>query len=298
MTLLKTASLALSLAGFTLTGGVAFADIPSITITVTPTLAPNAYGSPSWAAWEANSITALENGLSSYGDPTLPTYYQAQSMVNATQTVVTDFPSWMGQAISDPNSPFANEYGNRMTFGLTILGNGQTFSISQLGFNAVSNDAGNALGFGYAPGPVTGYDYTPNYVGVIYGIDGAAATNEYTYVTCSTAYDVTCAYSDSQLVNALYSRGSGNSFAALCNGPCTAADGQDQINATAEYMNDTNLTQFTGTYYLMDGQDTIASGSGTFNIATPEPSTWLLMLGAIPVIVGGARRRRTPRANA
>jgi len=38
-----------------------------ITIEVIPTLAPNAFGSPNFAAWEANTTAALDNGFSTFG---------------------------------------------------------------------------------------------------------------------------------------------------------------------------------------------------------------------------------------
>jgi hypothetical protein len=249
--------------GIFLLCGVSYAEI---TVTVTPTLAPNAYGSPSWDTWEQNSITALETGVFSYGDPTQPSYYQAQSLVSAEETIVTGYPSWLG--LADPGtvfgSAFAGEYGNRLTFGLTILGNGQQFSISQLGFNGVSNDAGNMLGFSFG-----GYDYSPNYVGVVFGTGGAPNT----YITSSG--------DPTQLVDAVYSRGSGNSLEADCT-VCNTADDQSQLDQTAASMQEANLTELTGTYYLTpDGvqADAIATGSGTFEIAeAPEPSTWLLMM--------------------
>ncbi len=251
----------------------------SITITVVPTLAPNMDGSPNWDAWVANSLTALENNESSAGTPGTPSYYQAVTgPVADSQTIVTDFSSWMGQA--DPAAPYDGEYGNRLTFGLAILGNGTQFSISQLGFDASSNDPNDVLGFGgvaddYGPG---GYDYSSDYVGVIFGTDG----NPNTYVTGGP---------DTQLVDALFSRGSGNSMPAYCAG-CDQADEQAAIDAAAELI--APVSQFTGTYYLSNNADesgTFASGSGTFDLVTPEPAAWLMMLGG-GAVVGWMRRRK------
>lgn len=118
-------------------------------------------------------------------------------MVTGEEGIVTSFPSWLGTA--DPGtafaSAFAGELGNRMHCGVTILGNGQQFSISESGFTASSNDAGNQLGFGYA----NGYGYSGSYVGVVYGTNG----NPDQYITSGDS---------SQLVDAIYGRGSGNSF--------------------------------------------------------------------------------------
>jgi hypothetical protein len=276
------------LASLLCTPGVFASDI---TITVVPTLAPNAYGSPNWTTWVANSLTALESGSPAAGDPGTPGYYQALTVpVDASETIVTGFNSWLGQA--EPAAPFAGEYGNRLTFGLAILGNGEQFSISQLGFDASSNDAGDVLGFGgldpdgiaadgYGPG---GYDYSSAYVGVIFGTGG----NPNTYITGG---------SDSQLVDAIYSRGSGNSVPVDCSG-CDQADEQAAIAAGVATM--AGVTEFTGTYYLSnnsDGSDPFATGSGTFDITgtTPEPGTWLLLLAGLPAVALLRRRRIAQR---
>lgn len=248
---------------------LSFATLPAqadIVIDVVPWLAPNAYGSPSWAQAEANAVQGMMNGGVATGSG--PSAFTPQSNVTTAQGVVTGFPSWMGQV--NPGAVFgpayAGEYGNRMTFALAIYGNGQQFSISQLSFNAVSSDPGNGLGFGYAGG----YSYGSGYVGVINGPGGP------TYVTGG---------SDTQLVDELFARGSGNSYPAYCSS-CTLAEQQAAIDAVAAYPG-YNYT-FTGTYTLGD-----VSGSGTFNIsAVPEPSTWAMMiLGFFGLGFMGYRRR-------
>jgi len=243
-----------------------------VTVEVLPALAPNAFGSPSWTGWEANALSALESGASSAGTPGTPTFYQPLSgSVDASATIVTGFYSWLG--VADPAAPFDQESGNRMTFGLAIEGNGTQFSISELGFDAIGNDSGDLLGQGfggvgngYGPG---GYDYSANYVGVIFGKGG----NPDTYITSGP---------DTQLVDALFSRGSGNSQAAYCAG-CSTADEQAAIAAAVAGMG--GMTQFTGTYYLSangDESGTFASGSGTFYLSgTPEPSTFVLLLAGV-----------------
>jgi hypothetical protein len=238
------------------------------TITVTPALAPNAFGSPSYAGWVDNAISALRTGATSAGTSGTPTYYQAQNVVDGRQTIVTGFPSWLGQA--DPGTvfgpAFANELGNRMHFGLYINGNGTQFSISQLSFSASSNDPANLLGFGFNQGD---YDYNAGYVGILKGSDGMLGTADDVYITSGA---------NTQLVDALVGRGSGNSQDAYCSG-CSIADQQAAIDEGFAKLQ--GITEFTGTYTL--GND---SGSGTFEITgtTPEPSTWLLMFSAIPAI--------------
>jgi hypothetical protein len=256
-----------------------------VQITVTPTLAPNAYGSPSWTTWQANAINALYTGQSSMGAAGTPTFYQAQSNVTAQQGIVTTFPSWMGKA--DPGAAygaaFAAESGNRYTFGVTVIGtDGTQFSISELGFDAVSNDAADILGFGYAPGPVTGFDYGTSYEGVLYGADGKLGGSDDTFITSGA---------DTQLVDAIIGRGAGNSLPANCPG-CTNAQQQQAIADTANHP---DLTQFTGTYYLDSARG--VSGSGTFNIAAgvPEPSAWAMLLMGFAAIGSAARASRRER---
>lgn len=250
------------------------------TITVVPSVAPNAFGSPSYAAYVANAVGALHDGDATRGDPNLPSYYAAQSVVNANEVIVTGFPSWKGQA--DPGAvfgpAFANELGNRMLFGLVIDGDGSQFSISGLSFSAFSTDPFNGLGFAFGAG---GYNYSNDYVGVLKGDDGLLFTNDDTFVTGGP---------NNTLVDGLVGRGSGNSFAAYCPG-CSVAQQQAEIDSTAAYLTET--TYFTGTYSLGD-----ARGSGTFTITVPEPSTWALLIGGFGFVGAAIRRRRTAGATA
>lgn len=224
------------------------------TIQVTPWLAPNAYGSPDWPTAEANAVQAMYQGVSSYGTPGTPGYFEAQSYVTAAEAIVTGFNSWRGQV--DPGivfgALFGPQYGSRMTFGLAAYGNGDKISISGLGFSATSTDPFNALGFAYGPGS---YNYGTGYIGVLYGADGVLGGGDDTFITSG---------SSDQKVDAIFGRGSGNSFAAYCAG-CSLADQQAAIDAVAAYLG-TDF-EFEGTYTLDGG-----SGSGTFHIAAvPEP---------------------------
>lgn len=248
------------------------------TITVVTSLAPNVYGSPNWGTYQANAMTALDLGLSSYGAPGTPGYYQTTTNVRADQAIVTGFPSWMGQV--DPGtvfgSQYANEYGNRMHFGVRIDGNGQQISIDQLSFSASSSDAGDLLGFGYGAGS---YGYSSAYEGVLAGADGVLWTADDVFITGGPS---------NQLVDGIIGRGSGNSDAAYCSG-CTLAQQQAALDTEARYF--TSPTTFVGTYSL--GAD---SGSGTFNISpVPEPRTWVMMLLGV-FGLGALLRRRRPAA--
>jgi hypothetical protein len=256
----------------------------ALTITVTPTLAPNVFGSSSFAPWAANAFTALYNGQTSAGAPGTPSYFQAQTNVQAKDLVVTNFSAWMGQA--EPGGAFAGESGNRGHFALSILGDGQQFSISQLSFSATSTDPGDLLGLGFAF-PTGDYDYTANYVGVLAGDDGVVGTGDDTFITSGL---------NTQLVDALFSRGSGNSLEGLCTAPCTPAQEQAAIDAAAVTLG-TQSFQYTGTYQLHgEGDAILAEGSGTFNVGIPEPSTWALSIVGLGFVGGALRRRRATPA--
>src|ERR1039458_10495284 len=74
----------------------------------------------------------------------LPNYTQTTNFT-ADQTIVTGFPSWMGQA--DPGSVFgaayANELGNRMHFGFDMVATGgETFSANNVSFSSTSSPGG------------------------------------------------------------------------------------------------------------------------------------------------------------
>lgn len=248
-------------------------------IVVTPSIAPNAFGSPSYAQYVTNAVGALYAGQSSAGDPSLPSYYSAQSNVTTAQVIVTGFPSWMGQA--DPGTvfgpAFANELGNRMLFGLSINGNGTQFALANLSFSANSTDPFDGLGFSFSAGS---YNYSASYEGVLKGDDGLLGTGDDVFITSGP---------NTQLVDALYGRGSGNSFAAYCDS-CTIAQQQAAIDDVASYPG--SDFKFTGTYTL--GADT---GSGTFNIsAVPEPATWAMFLLGFGAI--GFAMRRKPASSA
>ena len=130
-----------TLVGALLPTSIAHAE--GINITVTPWLAPNAYGSPSYTDAIHNAVYAEQHGLTSYGNGG-PTQFIAQSNITASQGVVTQYASWMG--VADPSGAYANELGNRMAFALAINGNGTQFSISQLSFQTY--DPSSAPGTG------------------------------------------------------------------------------------------------------------------------------------------------------
>lgn len=254
---MKLKSVALASALLAVLSTAAKADI---VINVVPWLAPNGFSSAWFAGAEANAVAGMMNGGIATGSG--PAAFVPNSNITAAQGIVTGFPSWMGKV--DPGNVFgpdyALEHGTRMHFAVSIVGSdGTKFSISNMALNAYSTDASNALKFGYAAGE---YDYGTGYVGVLYGADGQLGGSDDTWIKSGP---------NTQLVDAIFGRGSGNSFPAYCVG-CSLADQQAEIDALAAYPG--TPFKFVGTYSI-DG----VSGSGTFNITpVPEPGTWAMML--------------------
>lgn len=236
---------------------------PAISITVTPSLAPNAFGSPNWPGYVSNAVTALYNGFSAFGSASSPDYYSAVTgPINVKDNIVTGFNSWRGDANpgGDYGAAFAGEYGNRLHFGVVIEGHGVQFSISEMSFDSHSSDAGDGLGFGFAAGS---YGYSNDYVGVIHGPSGD------TFITSGP---------NTQLVDEIVGRGSGNAYAVYSTDP--GATNQEKIDLAASAI---GPYSYTGTYAI-EG----VTGSATVN-AVPEPfSMAALGFGALAVL----RKRR------
>jgi MYXO-CTERM domain-containing protein len=252
---------------------ITFAD-STLTIQVTPSLAPNAYGSPSWAGYRVNALYALENGLSNIGSG--PTGYSAvTSPIDPRAGIVTGFNSWLGNAdpVSTYGPDYANEYGNRMHFGLHIIGNGVRFSIDNLAFEGESFGDGNGLGWGWGPGNDPLDVYSASRVGIDYGADGLKGTLD------DIIYDN--GESASNLVDEFVYVGAGNSYPVYTSDLGTT--NQDKIDLMAA---STPWTRFVGTYTLnVDGRQFAASGEFS---TVPGPAA------ALPFLLGllAARRRR------
>jgi len=247
----------------------------AITIDVTPSSAPNGNGSPSFSGYAANAIYALENGLTSYGDPSSPSYYtQAPAVMSVLNNIVTGFSSWNG--VANPTGAYASELGNRLHFGLDVRGNGTEISIDQLSFSMASTD-GNTLGHSYSLGS---YGYNSQYVGWDYGADGIRGTADDIFITSGAA---------SQQVDEIVSRGSGNAWAVYVDDyPGTLQDG---INQAAADLGSSPI-DFTGTYTLGGAQ---GSATVTFE-PVPEPTTagcFLLGLGALVCFQRFTQNRRS-----
>jgi hypothetical protein len=254
----------------------------AVTITVDATMAPNAYGSPSWNAWIANGFYAVENGLSSYG-PAGPTQFNVTtSPLPVAANFVTGFPSWMGQA--DPAAPYNNELGTRASFVGVINGNGSLINMNNFGITLNSTDAGNALGVGcnwpnnsILPGDWTYDQYD---IGLIFN-NGRNISGGYTIVNSGDP---------GQLVNEIISIGAGNAYAGYVGdipGDPTATD-QQVINYDLASVQGYD---FTGAFAYG-----AATGSATFDFsAVPEPTT--MIAGALLLLPFGASTLRGLRRN-
>jgi hypothetical protein len=278
---MKTAAIlrALTMIGLVASASSLSAQTPDITIITEAAMAPNAFGSPSYAAWSANGIFAVENDLTSYGSG--PAQFSVDNIVlPIADNIVTGYPSWMGQA--DPSGAYAGEYGNRASFVTVINGNGSLINIANMGFVGASSDSGNALGFAFPAGSWSGYDAGD--IGIIFD-NGVNTLGGYTTVT-----------SGDQNVNEIISIGAGNAYASY-----TFAEGGDDPNPLATDQQILNydagqIAAYTGGGYDFTGTFTYgsASGAATAVFAPDVFSTWALLGGSFAALAG--LRRRLNRA--
>jgi hypothetical protein len=243
------------------------------TIQVIPSIAPNAFGSPSWNQYQQNAADAIGAGSVVFGSGAA----QYVALPNGTQlnvkdVVVTGFESWRG--VAAPNTPqYSGEYGNRMHFGVKIDGQGSQVSISQLSFTGSSTDPNNSLGFTFNQGD---YNYGIGWVGHLKGADNTLWTSDDVLINSGA---------NTQLVDGIAGRGSGNSLDIYATDP--GATNQAKIDNVFNVwgIQPNSEFAFTGTYTL--GADT---GSASFDLV-PEPAS----LGLIS-LVGAVLLRRQRRS--
>lgn len=243
---------------------------------VVPSIGPNAQFSPNGPAYNVNSVTGLYQGSNTFGTPGTPGYYEGlpnDAMLPNTQNVVTDFPSWLGNA--DPAATFgpayANELGNRLYFGFGIIrapGDAQ-FSIADVSFLADSNVPEITTSV-----PAGGYVYNERTWGVLFGPNGVLGGGDDTIISSGP---------NTQLVDALFGRGTGLALAVLTSSP--GATNQDRLDifgfSTPNY--------FTRGTYSLGG---FSGGGRTFFFAVPEPGTVIGGVAAGLLLVGNIWRRR------
>ena len=265
--MLKLATLSLSAA---LLSGLAGAQ----TFTISAGFAPNAFGSPSYAGWQDNFIQAIQTGADAAGDQSLPTGYQnvVGGTFDARLNVATGFPSWKGQA--NPTGAFANELGNRFTFGANIVSAAQTFTLSQLSDGTESSIADDQ-GFDNDLLSYAGTTFGQYRIGTFYGADGVKGTAD------DVVYDASNPGTDATLINeiSLISFGVANDTSGA---PANATD-QEKIDfAGREYGNYT----LNGIYRLDLGGNTGTVQSGGVKLqAVPEPASMAALgFGALALL--------------
>ena len=253
--------------------GSAQADL---TFTVRPSSAPNAFGSPSWATYAANALNSLGNGLGNIGDRnTDPTAYEiAGAYIEPGDVTVSGFSSWRG--VAGPASPFTAEYGNRMHFGLSIVGGGTNpqFRLNDLAFNMASGDSANSLVFS---GNFAGLGYNANRYGVDFGADRVLGGGDDIVYTAGNGMS---------LVDKIVYVGVGNAFDATFE-PGTD---QDKIDSVASYINSEGPFGIACTYTLYSPNGDELGGSGAM-VIVPSPGLASLALAAGTIGLTTRRRR-------
>jgi hypothetical protein len=245
-----------------------------VTMEVKPSLAPST-ASSSWVGWRDNSLNALENGLTSVGDVyTDPAAYRFTTNLLIRENMLTsDFNSWHG--IASPGGAFTAELGNRLTFGLHILGNGQQFKLSDLSFAMNSDDPGNSLQF---IGNFVGFGYAAHRVGIDY-VDGIKGNgNDIIY---------SAGQSGTNLIDELIYVGVGNAPEIFTSFP--GATLQNKIDLAA-------LTDpfFVTTVYTLSATGGPFEGSATV-LLIPEPTALVMgTCGLIGFVAFYRRSRRNP----
>ena len=225
---------------------------------VHPSLAPNAYSSPNWPFWVTNALDGLEASSSPIGSSTDPSAYAWVSKIRTHDSIVTSFPSWRG--VADPASTFgtafAGEYGNRLHFGLHVVGNGTQFRLSNLSFSMHSNDPGDTYqdigDFSSSTDAYSSYC-----MGIDYGADRMKGTPDDVVITSGPA---------TQLVDELIYVGIGNA-ADPTYFSCTTGTQQAQIDCTAGIYATNEPVVVTTNYVLInDSMQPLATSSAQVTI--------------------------------
>ena len=259
------------------------AILPSITraevvMEVFASPAPNFSASPSWNGYLANALDSLENNLGNIGDRNLdPTAYEILpdgSIIGTRELIVSNFNSWRG--VADPASPFDNEFGNRIHFGVHVIGDGaMRFRLEDLAYEVSSTDTNNLLGF---TGDFSGGTYSATRIGIDYGADMTKGGGDDTVIDSGAA---------TQFVDELIYVGVGNGFDAS---PLSGTN-QEKIDQLVAQIGSETTFDFTGAYSLSDstGSSILAAASTTISVV-PEPTALAALLAVSGVIA--LRRRR------
>ena len=258
----------------------------AFSLTVYPSSAPNFFGSPSWSQYGLNAVNSIENGLGDIGNPaTDPTAYAQFSNLdelNVTNAAVASVPGfWQGDL--GQSSPFDQERGNRIHFGLHIVGDGSfQFQLDDVCFKLTTTDGlangSNGLLFseghlGQAPG------FSDVLIGIDYGPNNTKGGGD------DIRYDNPADDKTSSIDELVYV-GVGNAYTL------DPANTQAAIDAELDALRSLAPIDFTGGYELKDPSNPnniIVSGSSTV-ILVPEPTS----IGCLAIGLTGfvLRRRR------
>ncbi|MER3495754.1 MAG: hypothetical protein C4320_02380 [Armatimonadota bacterium] len=246
--------------------------------------APNAYGSPSYAAWQTNALDALAADASTFGDPSMPSYFQDISgqTVDAGQNIVTNFNSWKG-SVAAATGDFANEYGNRFMAPVSIVYT-TGFRLMDVfrEFSSTDNEGANGIN-GVPLAHLTGIDFSTRARGLSYGADGIKGTSD------DIVYNSSNPGSDSVFINELLFAGSGVAYEVLNDTTFPGNTLQEKIDNEVARLGSYSLT----VTYGIDGSNLRGSTTGNLQTsAVPEPATMAVLgLGAL-----GLLRRRNRKS--
>lgn len=267
---------------------LAFAPAQAVNITVYASSAPNAFGSPSFPGWVANTQCFLQGSCTAGDRDADPAAFESLTTFEPGDAMVTSYHSWRGQA--DPGtvfgSAFASELGNRMHFPVIITSDSgaDTFTLADVGFEIDSPDGGSS-GFGGSgalgySGDLSGTTLNgSSRVGVFWGGDGAPGGGDDVVYTGGE--------SDATLLNVLYYVGVGNALWPMV--PDDGATEQEALDSVAASFYSDGISSITGSYSVRT-----ASGSAAVRLASvPEPGTLgIFGLGLLGLCAATRLRRR------
>lgn len=254
-------------------------------VDVTASSAPNfTAAAGAFSGYSLNAVGQLATGGGNLGDRlTDPTAYEPiadGATVSVTENIVSDFPSWRGQA--DAPVPFHSEFGNRIHFGLRISSDGlMDFSLDDIFFEMESLGDGGALSIGPFSLGDAGVSFSDIAVGIDYGLDNTLGGGD------DTVYNTSNPAASSTLIDEFVYIGVGNAYDA--SGFPGAP--QDRIDGLLRILPMVN--EVSAMYTVNDGINPIVEGSTTVFLANaiPEPSA-LFAFGVGLVAVASRRRRR------
>ena len=252
--------------------GCASAAQAQLVMNVRPSSAPNVFGSPSWASYNTNALNSLSGNLGNIGNRnTDPTAYEiAGPYIDPGDVIVSGFSSWRGVANSP--APFNAEFGNRLHFGLSIVGGGTNpmFRLNDLTFNMSSGDTGNSLVFA---GNFVGLSYSATRFGVDFGANRVEGGGDDVIYTSGNGLS---------LVDKIVYVGVGNAFDATSE---PGATNQDKMDSAIAYIVSEAPFDITCTYTMFAPNGTTVLGAGTGSVIVPTPGmVTLAFVGALGFI--------------